>query len=426
MEITSPLAPFVLMPLFCLVAWGLSRLTDWTQHGPASATGYYAAVDGLRGVLAISVFFCHAVVTYFYLKTGVWELPSANLYGQFAIFPVTMFFFVTGFLFWTKLIRAEAGLPIRQFLMARTRRLMPAYLGSLAVVLILITAASGGRLHVPFSKLVPQLVSWLVCGVPFNFPRINALDSTRFINAGVFWSLRVEWFFYLLLPFLGWFAKRRRVWLLLLMCGALLEAMQHLARPANIMVVEPVLTLSFYMAFCFSVGMLTASLKAELDLARWLRSRWCAAPAFAILGVVLFSVPPRYGWLESLMLAPIFVIVVYGNDLCGLLTSRPIRYLGAISYSVYLFHGIVLYLVIQLAGRHFGVTSLSALAYWAVAAAAGVAVISVASISYRFLELPFLTSHPKVVAAPAGIPQLSANHQLAAIAANWEEGKQNG
>lgn len=414
MHISSPLAYFALWPLFCLLAFALSSATGWGRsHAQQSSGQFYAAIDGLRGILALNVFFHHSLVTYYYLKTGVWALPPSNFYAQLGPYSVSMFFFVTGFLFWTKLIASPTGLAPRKFLAKRLRRLMPAYLGALVVILLITAYQSNFHLLVPVRKLVLELAVWALCGVPHNFTAINSFSS-GLINAYVFWTLRIEWAFYLSLPFLAWFATKRRVFRLFLLCAGVI-ALFHFAghRGATTtrvtVAIDLLPTFASWMITGFGVGILTAHLKVELKSFPALRRPGCTVVAGLLLLLVLFVVPPEAGVLESALLAPIFVMIVFGNDFHGLLTSRPIAYLGAISYSVYLLHGIVLYVVIQGANRYINLVSLSPVTYWAIVGLAGGAVILLASVSYRFLELPFI-QRPQTK-----VPQRNAEYEPAAV-----------
>ena len=77
-------------------------------------------------------------------------------------------------------------------------------------------------------------------------------------------------------------------------------------------------------------------------------------PASAILAVAaLFAATlTAPGALRSTMLLTVaFVVIASGNTLFGLLISTPLRTLGAMSYSVYLLHGLVLYLAFSALGK---------------------------------------------------------------------------
>ena len=390
MQISSPLPYFVLWSLFFLLAFALSSMTRWGGSPQRPSGEFYPAIEGLRGILALNVFFHHSLITYYYLKTGAWTLPPSNFYAQMGPSSVSMFFFVTGFLFWTKLIASPKGLQTRKFLVKRWRRLMPAYLGSVGVTLLIIAVKSNFCLLVPVRKLGKELASYALCGVPFGFPGINAFSSGI---ADVYWSLRIEWVFYLLLPFLGWFACKKRVATLFLLCWGVIALLSAAGNPANARIAEVSSLLnsfSWYMIHCFSVGILTAHLKASLKDCPALRKPFCTAIAALLVLGVLFFVPPRYGFLESVLLLPVFVMIVFGNDFHGLLTSRPIVYLGTISYSLYLLHGSVLYVITQSVNRYVNLASLSPVTYWAIMGLIGGIVILFSSLSYRFLELPFI------------------------------------
>src|SRR5579862_6911783 len=74
---------------------------------PVAGADRFLAIDGLRGYLALSVFLHHSCVWYFYLRTGKWELPPSRLYVQLGQSSVALFFMITGFLFYSKLLQAR-------------------------------------------------------------------------------------------------------------------------------------------------------------------------------------------------------------------------------------------------------------------------------------------------------------------------------
>lgn len=52
-----------------------------------------------------------------------------------------------------------------------------------------------------------------------------------------------------------------------------------------------------------------------------------------------------YSLLQMIMVATIFTLLANGYDFFGALSNKGLKILGDISYSIYLIHGIVLYLI---------------------------------------------------------------------------------
>jgi peptidoglycan/LPS O-acetylase OafA/YrhL len=146
-------------------------------------------------------------------------------------------------------------------------------------------------------------------------------------------------------------------------------------------------------AYCFLFGGLAAVLVQQKNFS--LRNVAWLAP----LGLVawFFAAPlPRLAQYAFLFV--FFVGVVEGWSAFGLLRSRPAKVLGLASYSLYLTHCIVLYVVIGALDHQRPVAELSLPAYWAFAALAALAAVALSTLTYRRIEFPFL--HPQ----PAPIP----------------------
>jgi peptidoglycan/LPS O-acetylase OafA/YrhL len=371
-----------------LEAWLLSLILPFHRraHTQEVHSQRLFPLDGLRGVLAFSVFFTHAASYYFYEQTDVWKYPPSNFYSQAAIFPVSMFFFITAYLFWSKLARNPSQLKCK-FLLGRVGRLAPAYITACCLLFLLAGYVGGFHRHVALSNLVVQVISWLFFWGGVNVNGVH--DSSLWLGAA--WTLRYEWLFYLSLPLLSWFARRKLNTLLLLSIaaatGPLVEkfgSASRLGAPLRFLA-----TYAHFLAFTFSVGILV-SLLPQKRLSVWARSLPATMASLIAVGAVLFLVPPQYGLLESACLAVPFACVCMGNSCFGILSSRPLLFLGRISYSFYLLHVLVLSSVLLILKKHDILNGIAPIRYWAIAAACGVVTIFVCAFSYQFLEAPFL------------------------------------
>jgi peptidoglycan/LPS O-acetylase OafA/YrhL len=98
-----------------------------------------------------------------------------------------------------------------------------------------------------------------------------------------------------------------------------------------------------------------------------------------------------------LLLFIAFLSFLYGNTLFGLLSRRWARVLGAISYSIYLLHGVIVFLAATAMNHFLGpLGTLGPRKYWMGMAVTGTVVVLIAAVTYRFLEHPFIRSGPKL------------------------------
>ena len=78
-----------------------------------------ARFGGLRGLLSYAVFAHHFVISCGYAQTGRWVDPPTPLYVLFGHLPVAVFFQLTAFLFWRKVLDSEAPLDYARLLAGR-------------------------------------------------------------------------------------------------------------------------------------------------------------------------------------------------------------------------------------------------------------------------------------------------------------------
>jgi peptidoglycan/LPS O-acetylase OafA/YrhL len=385
------------LALFSGYAWLGLRWS--TPVAATESARRFAALDGLRGFLALSVFVHHAFCTRAWYVEGNWGGGGSQVLMQAGWATVTLFFFITGFLFWTKLQR-DPRLSFLGHLRSRILRLGPAYWAAIAVLLLVVAARTGWERRVPMDALLSSAGNWLFFAIPGR-PDVNGLAETRNIVANVPWTLALEWMFYVLVPLVGWFASGIFRTILFLALGfvalrALTLDYAILLFPEKIRVL--LLQTAYHLTRTFAGGILLAAvlpqLKTYTDRLDFKRPLFSVLSLGGILAVFVF-VDPVYAFRESIPLLIPFALIVLGNDWFGILTSAPGQFLGRISYSIYLLHGLVLHISFLTLNRFFPVATMPALIYWLLIAALGAVVIALSARWYRWFEAPFISGGRK-------------------------------
>lgn len=351
-----------------------------SRKDPVAAGGdRFLGVDGLRGYLALSVFLHHSCVWYFYLRTGRWELPPSRLYVQLGQSSVALFFMITGFLFYSKLLNAgQRPFDWQRLYISRVLRLTPLYLFAIALMLLIVLASSAGELHNTPARVAFQVFRWLTFTV-LGGPDINGLNIAQVIVAKVVWTLPYEWVFYLALPLLALTVGIRPSWryLFLVLLAVAIACIRHF---------EPIILL------VFAGGILAAILVKYPAFCAFAASRIGAVLAIASLAIAVSAFSSGYGLAQLVLLTVFFCIIAAGNDLFGLLTRPAARKLGEIAYSVYMLHGLMLYTTFILILGASRSRQLSPMLHWAVVIGITPVLLLVCHATFRFIEYPAMRS----------------------------------
>lgn len=291
-------------------------------------------LDALRCFLAIAVAFHHLMFNYFYATEGLWQIDgySVNLFlGRFGVF---MFFMLSGFLF--SEIEIKNIKWWSSFYIKRIFRIAPmCFVSALACVLISYIYGNDKTIH------VQDLIKWFDAGVVNHRPDLFGLKDSELINSGVTWTLRREWVLYFSLPLITLAIPNRKrksiaalvavvtfIWLVVFKTDKLEQNTQHLL---NI--------------FFFAVGFLSKHLKSKSVI------KLATNTKYQILLLILLCITAaegKYGAAPGILLiAILFIFICNGFTLFGLLESKGAIRLGEISYSLYLIHGVVWYLLFK-------------------------------------------------------------------------------
>jgi peptidoglycan/LPS O-acetylase OafA/YrhL len=353
------------------------------QRRPGRPGHFRPDIEGLRAVAVGLVLLDH-----------VFGWPSGGFIG------VDVFFVISGFLITGLLVRERARtgrISFRAFYVRRARRLMPAAVATLAV-----TALASWLLFLDgrFRQTLTDELWALFFGANVHFAQLGTdyfQQSAAPSPVQHFWSLAVEEQFYLVWPalILLVFAVplgRRKGRTTLLVAAMALVTVASFAWSVHATATSPATAYfsTFTRAWELGVGALIAvSADRLLRLPAVLRVAlaWLGLVGVVLSAFVISSADPFPGSLALLPVASAGLLVAFGAQRGGpgtrwVLGSPPARFLGRISYSLYLWHWPVVVLCLT-------VFEPGSVTCWAVAL--GVSLL-LATVSYHAVEQPVMHS----------------------------------
>ena len=343
-------------PAFVVVAIFIAVCTAYflpKKFVPEMTTTRFNSIDGIRGYLAFLVFLHHSIIWYFYLHTGVWQVPPTRLFRHFGQASVALFFMITSFLFLTKLLNSKkSGINWNRVYISRVLRLTPLYILAIFVIFAFVALISGGSLTEPLPLIAKNAMKWITFTV-LGDPDLNGVKSTNLIIAGVSWSLPYEWFFYFSLPVFA-FLLRIKVELPYLLFSLLSLIGFYFWGP------------QWYHLMAFLGGILAAFIVRYEIFKRILQSSLGAFGFIACILGIFFAFSTTYTMIPLTLLFMAFCVVAADNSIFGVFTHIVSRTLGEMAYSIYLLHGIFLFTTFKFILGYSTVKELTVIEYWSV------------------------------------------------------------
>ena len=348
-----------------------------------------AVLDGVRAIACLTIIAYH--INLITISNHVWQLAVVGVFlpgiVKSGYAGVTLFFVLSGFLLfmpYAKALLFENQWPsMRQFYVRRAFRIFPAYYVSLFLMIVLIHPE---YLQPDHWKDVGLFLTFLMDSTPQTFQKLN----------GPFWTLAVEWQYYMILPFLalgfGWVVKKigrgslhRRWWalvgcLMAMICWGITSRIWGPYFSSYTPHHFPPILLKVAIFFLygvngkfledFAVGMLVSScyiLSQQIDAEsalHWIKaglqrySQWLwGAGILTIFFITTWNsdntIPhsiayfdkliPYYPWFNEFGFATGFglciLALLFGpSSFRRPLEWTPLRWLGLISYSLYIWH----------------------------------------------------------------------------------------
>ena len=381
--------PFIALAAYLLAivtaALLLRAVPKITRHLEHSGESRYASIDGLRGYLAFGVFVHHSIITWIFLRTGVIEFPPSNFYSQLGQGSVALFFMITGFLFWNRLLTQGRQHDWLAFAVSRVFRLYPLYLPLMLIVFVTVFYLQNWELKDPGIRLARQILAWLT----FDRPDVNQYHQTGMLISTVTWTLGYEVFFYLALPLAGMVFIYRGSWLQVVLCLIGIYALYQLVGW------EHSLKKHFLASFLGGIG--AAYWIRRPHLMAWGQTRQAGIIALLALAIAFTAFNRAFNLLPLLLLSLFFVIVASGNTLFGALKPRSIRWLGEISYSTYLLHGFVLWVMVQRLPLVMDLDARDTWTYLSLLAVCTCLLIVISSLTFLYIEKPGMSAGRKLL-----------------------------
>ena len=332
-------------------------------------------LDGWRGFAVIGVILYHGRSGFFNDDSKLMRLSAHGDLG------VNLFFAISGFLICGLLLKeyeSEGGIDLRRFYLRRCFRILPPYYAVLAALCVLSIL---GAIPLNHSRLPSCLLFYR------NYTPLGIDEQGGFYTAH-FWTLALEEHFYLIWPMLLIAVKPKRAgkvaFLLAMAVFAWRVLESHFQWFAPVLLPADLLNRTDTMMDALLWGCLAAIYFPEIvRFTARIRFSQLWFPILATLLVVEKLHTPGLVVLHAvLMPALVLSTVLQPASLLGrVLEWRPLRWLGTISYSLYLWQMLFLPEIASERGR--GVFHYLQLAPWNL-----LAILTMACLSRYLIEVP--------------------------------------
>jgi len=356
---------FISLAVLFILFYYLDKIFKFTANVEDAR---FTQLDGLRAFLALSVVYHHSIIAYSYFITGEWVSPQNDFYAILGPISVTMFFMITGFLFGFKLFKDEFN--IKYFIGSRLRRIVPLYLFSVFLLVFIVFYINDFILKEDLLSLTENILRW----ASFKFAHFVPInqDPRVFEIQSVYWTLKWEWKFYIALPFL--FLLRKKFF-----------------QDKNILFISVLLVIFFFYKYIFVFLFLLGVLASVLYIEKVYINKIILNTLGIISIILIFSFYNTvYLKIPSILTAIFFYSIVLSNNFGYILNRKIFRYFGTISYSIYLLHNMVVFIVFYLINIYYkSITNINIIEYEIIVFIIVVMTSIISMFTYKFIEHKF-------------------------------------
>lgn len=350
---------------------------------------HFRGLTEIRGIAALAVLLSHLDQFHYLFGTPHLGLSDTGI----ADHAVTVFFVLSGFLITFLLLQerdASGTVAVGRFYVRRILRIWPVYYTAFVAAVLL---AAGGCTEWPERPGASAAL------LGFMLPNVAYAMEVIFRAAAPLWSVGVEEQFYLVWP---WIVRRRSglltALLFIMLALIVARAVLELVQPDGGLLALLRLTRIDCMAFGGILAYLGRSSRARVQ-------RLLCAPLAQVAGAFLVLLPlflarELHAAAGMHMVTVGAGIIIYNSALNGTawirFRSSPLRWLGIISYGIYAYHMLVIFLLQdRLNGQPLGVVALAVI----------LGTVLVAALSYTFMEQRLLKLKARFTIVPSSARQ---------------------
>lgn len=279
----------------------------------------FEALDALRGVAAILVVIYHYTVRYFELYPQTYNFSNFMEFGKLG---VNMFFIISGYVIFMTLLKIEK--PI-DFLVTRFIRLYPIFWVAVIFTFAIVYSFNLENREVSISDML------------INLTMIPALFKTPYVD-GVYWTLLYELKFYLLI--------------FLVYISGLIKKIEYLAIFPIIIIISSFIfniehtlfykILNFFLILDYLPYFISGIMLYKIHEKNYNILTICVLVTTILIN--LYNI--KYDFLWFILLTYLIFILISLNKI-NWISNKFLVYLGSISYSLYLIHQNLGYIVLN-------------------------------------------------------------------------------
>ena len=351
-----------------------------TAVGNSQKLVHLPGFNGIRAIAAMPVVVTHLIQDFGYF--GLTRRPGLEMAG----FGVTIFFTLSGFLITYLLLQEKeefGNINIKQFYLRRILRIWPLYFFYLSISVVTLLVYGKEYLN---SNIVYYVIM---------LENIPLILGTQLPVLHHFWSLAVEEQFYLFWPWIIKRVTRLKFWitgLIFFLFIAKIIFWVYYRKSGNGLPLSAIHITRFH---CMALGALAAILCKEnnklfMRVSFHISIQLLVWATLFILAFNKFYIADLIND-EVISLISVFLIVNVSMNPGSLikLNNRYLSYIGKISFGIYVYHPLVIYLTALSTRSILGYLSLE-IQYITVFALVIFGTIIIAHLSYKYFESPFL------------------------------------